>query len=96
MYPIPMSLTNPQLCQFSSSNIRLVPEIRLRAEYFGGLVYDTRNGNLLEVDRGAFQLLNSIKNMTVKVDDLVKFLDRHKIVKFSEIFTGINGKAGRN
>jgi radical SAM protein with 4Fe4S-binding SPASM domain len=79
-----MSLTNPQLCQFSSSNIRLVPEIRLRAEYFGGLVYDTRNGNTLEVDKGAFQLLNSIKARTVNVDDLVKFLDRHKIVKYSD------------
>ncbi len=79
-----MNLTNPQLCQFFSSNIRLVPEIRLRAEYFGGLVYDTRNGNTLEVDKGAFQLLNSTKARTVKVDDLVKFLDIHKIVKYSD------------
>jgi radical SAM protein with 4Fe4S-binding SPASM domain len=71
---------------FSSSYIRLVPEIRLRAEYFGGLAYDTRNGNILEVDRGAFQLLNCIKARTVKIDDLVKFLDRHKIVKYSEKF----------
>jgi len=27
--------------------IRLVPDIRLRREFFGGLVYDTRNNKLL-------------------------------------------------
>jgi len=54
-----MSLTTPQLYQFSSSNIRLALEIRLRAEYFGGLVYDTRNGKFTA--NGAKTDVGSIK-----------------------------------
>jgi hypothetical protein len=31
--------------------------IRLRKEFFGGIVFDPKNGNTLEVDRDAFQLV---------------------------------------
>lgn len=35
-------------------NIQVNSEIRLREEYFGGLIYDHRNGNIVEVDKEAF------------------------------------------
>lgn len=40
--------------------LKLAPEIRLRKESFGGLVFDRRNGNILEVDKEAFVLLSKI------------------------------------
>lgn len=56
------------------TTIRLVPDIRLRREYFGGLVYDTRNGNILEVDRSAFQFLHLIKDRALKLNDAITSL----------------------
>ncbi len=35
----------------------LTDKVRLRAEYFGGLVFDQRNGTTLEVDKAGFALL---------------------------------------
>ena len=49
--------------------IQLASGVRLRPEYFGGLVYDTRNGNTLEVDKGAFQFLNLIKIVVDAYDE---------------------------
>jgi hypothetical protein len=37
--------------------IRLSPGIRLRQEFFGGLVFDPHTGTILEVDKDAFLLL---------------------------------------
>ncbi len=65
------------------TTIRLASEIRLRREYFGALVYDTRNGNTLEVDKEAFQFLDLTENTTVRVDDLLRFLAQNKIIKHS-------------
>ena len=39
------------------SSIRLVDGVRLRREHFGGLAFDPRTGNTVELDRGAFRLL---------------------------------------
>ena len=61
--------------------IRLVPDIRLRREFFGGLVYDTRNGNILEVDRGAFQFLRLIKDRALDLNDIIAFLVQNNIIK---------------
>ncbi len=61
--------------------IRLVYGIRLRKEYFGGLVYDTRNGNILEVDNSAFHLLNLIKDRALKLNDAITFLIQNNIIK---------------
>jgi len=60
--------------------IHLVPDIRLRREYFGGLVYDTRNGNILEVDKSTFELLNLIKNTTLKIHDAITFLVQNNTI----------------
>lgn len=61
--------------------IRLVPDIRLRREFFGGLVYDTRNGNILEVDRGTFQFLRLIKDRALDLNNIIAFLVRNNIIK---------------
>ncbi|MDP7619616.1 MAG: radical SAM protein, partial [Dehalococcoidia bacterium] len=37
--------------------IRLAEGVRTRREFFGGLVYDSRTGTTLELDRGALRLL---------------------------------------
>jgi len=77
---------NPTILKSIPQNlttIRLSPEIRLRREYFGGLVYDTRNGNTLEVDKGAFQFLDLTGNRTVRIDDLLRLLVRNRIINHS-------------
>ena len=61
--------------------IRLVPDIRLRREYFGGLIYDTRNGNTLEVDNSTFQFLDLVSDKALKVNDALTFLVQGNIIR---------------
>lgn len=61
--------------------VRLASDIRLRQEYFGGLVYDTRNGNTLEVDKSTFQFLYLIKENPRAMSDVMDFLRQKGIVK---------------
>jgi len=63
------------------TTIRLVPDIRLRREFFGGLVYDTRNGNILEVDRATFQFLRLIKDRALDLNDIIASLVQNNIIK---------------
>ena len=72
-----MSITESKKVQ----HIHLVPDIRLRKEFFGGLVYDPRTGATLEVDKEAFQLLYLIKDSTAAIDELVKSLVQNKAIK---------------
>ena len=53
----------------------------LRPEYFGGLVYDTRNGNIVEVNKGAFQFLNLIKDTPHKISNVINCLIKSGIIK---------------
>lgn len=55
--------------------------IRLRKEFFGGLVYDTRSGTTLEVDQEAFQLLYTLKYNSLCLDDLIDLLLQNKAIK---------------
>ncbi len=41
----------------SAGFIWLAPDVRLRREHFGGIAFDTCTGNTIEVDRGAFRVL---------------------------------------
>ncbi len=61
--------------------VRLAPNIRLRPEYFGGLVYDRRNGNTLEVDRSTFLFLNLIKDKALKIETVLNILIEKNIIK---------------
>lgn len=61
--------------------IRIATDIRLRKEYFGGLVYDRRNGNILEVDKEAFQMLSLMNDKTVNPDEFSNFLIQNKVTK---------------
>ncbi|MCK4248998.1 MAG: hypothetical protein KAX15_04390 [Candidatus Omnitrophica bacterium] len=67
--------------KFNFTVVRLNPGIRLRRESFGGLVFDTRNGNILEVDKSTFLFLNLIKDRVLRINDLVIFLTQNNIIK---------------
>lgn len=61
--------------------VQLASSVRLRPEYFGGLVYDTRNGNILEVNKGAFQFLNLIKDTAQKMSNVINYLVKIGLIK---------------
>ena len=63
--------------------IRLAADIRLRREYFGALVYDTRNGNILEVDKETFHFLDLIKDKPLRIYDAINFLVQNRIIRNS-------------
>lgn len=60
---------------------QLAASVRLRPEYFGGLVYDTRNGNIVEVDKAAFQFLNLIKDTPQKICNVINSLVKIGLIK---------------
>jgi radical SAM protein with 4Fe4S-binding SPASM domain len=62
-------------------HIHLVPGIRLRREFFGGLVYNSRTGTTVEVDKEAFNFLDLIKDRTAPIDELVKLLAQNRVIK---------------
>lgn len=61
--------------------IQLSYGIRLRQECFGGLIYDTRNGNTLEVDRQAFLFLEMLNDRPAKVRNVMNDLIERGIIK---------------
>ena len=63
------------------TSICLASGIRLRQEYFGGLVYDSRNGNTLEVDKDVFQFLDSLKDKVLKIKDAIELNFQNKTTK---------------
>lgn len=58
MFLIWMSLTKS-----TDEVLSLAEGVRLRKEYFGGLAFDTRNGNIIELD-GDYRLLRGSLNFT--------------------------------
>jgi len=57
-----------------STDIKLANGIKLRKEYFGGLVFDTRNGNILELDKEAFAVLSVLKHRFISLKNLKDIL----------------------
>lgn len=64
-----------------SKDVQLASGVRLRQEYFGGLVYDTRNGNTVEVNKGASQFLNLIKDTPQKICNVINSLVKIGLIK---------------
>ena len=65
-----------------SPYISLSDSVRYRPEYFGGILFNTSTGTMMDVDREAYLLVELIKNMgVVDINDLdtiwVKVYDRH-------------------
>jgi radical SAM protein with 4Fe4S-binding SPASM domain len=56
--------------------VRLAPGIRLRPEYFGGLVYDRHKGYTLEVDKTAFRFLYFLQDGPQRIADVLTHLNR--------------------
>lgn len=61
--------------------VKLASGVRLRPEYFGGLVYDTRNGNIVEVNKVTFQFLNLIKDIPQKISTVINSLVKIGLIK---------------
>jgi hypothetical protein len=65
-----------------SPYISLSDSVHYRKEYFGGILFNTRTGTMMDVDRGAYLLVELIKTMGVvdiKDLDVIWFnvYDRH-------------------
>jgi hypothetical protein len=65
-----------------SPYISLSDSVRYRPEYFGGILFNTSTGTMMDVDWEAYLLVELIKNMgVVDINDLdtiwVKVYDRH-------------------
>ena len=78
---ISLKSTLSNSCHQDFSVIRLCSDIRLRQEFFGGLVYDTRNGNTLEIDQSTFQFLDLLRDRTLNIEEVLAFLIKDKIIK---------------
>lgn len=65
-----------------SPYISLSDSVRYRKEYFGGILFNTRTGTMMDVDRGAYLLVELIKTLgVVDINDLdmiwFNVYDRH-------------------
>ncbi|WP_206809054.1 radical SAM/SPASM domain-containing protein [Paradesulfitobacterium ferrireducens] len=59
------------MTEVKSPYVSLSDSVRFRKEYFGGILFDTRTGTMLDVDKGAYLLLELIKTMgVVNINDL--------------------------
>lgn len=57
--------------------LRLAPGVRLRPEYFGGIVFDGHRGHTLEVDKSVFRFLHVLQTGPQRITDI--FIDlNHK------------------
>ena len=52
--------------------VKLSEEVKLREEYFGGIVFHKNTGDILEVDREAYKMLKSEQKWAKKVKNLEK------------------------
>jgi radical SAM protein with 4Fe4S-binding SPASM domain len=76
----------------NTERLFLANEVRLRAEHFGALVFDRRDGTILEVDRQGFGLLLQARTAGIclddplfeKVKDTVCFIDRLRNIRILE------------
>lgn len=64
----------------ASEGIRLMDGVRLRCEHFGGLAFDGRTGNTIDLDRGAFRLLELADTPTgIRLRDAVETIGAERI-----------------
>jgi len=90
MYPIDATNAENQIIQLrqhlndnhkSVNIISLSDKVRLRREYFGGLVFNTWNGNIVELDREAFALLTFLEQGILTKNDLRSVLVKNKLLR---------------
>ncbi len=63
-----------------SNLIKLSSRVKIRKEYFGGILFNTNTGDVVEVDREAFKLISIIKDIEV-VDMRVYWLCHYFVEK---------------
>ena len=60
--------------------IRLSDRVKIRKEYFGGILFDTDTGDVIEVDREAFAVISTMKESgAVDIETLLTLPNRTKI-----------------
>lgn len=65
-------MDNKYVKSLNKETICLAEEVRLRQEFWGGLVFHRDNGTMVDVDKDAFALLSFLgKKHAVKVEDLL-------------------------
>jgi hypothetical protein len=52
---------------------RLAGDIRIRQEHFGGIIFNTKTGMLVEVDREAFALFIYLRTVPVTRRDISRY-----------------------
>jgi len=76
------------LTKSTNEVLSLAEGVRLRREYFGGLAFDTRNGNIIELDKEAFALAIILGQGKISKQYLKKILIENNLVR------GINNRFG--
>ena len=71
----------------NTERLFLANEVRLRAEHFGALVFDRRDGTILEVDRQGFGLL--LRRGRLAYVWMIRYLRKLKIPSASLTVCGI-------
>ena len=64
--------------QESGNILSLAKDIRLRREYFGGLAFNSGNGDIVELDKEAFALLSLLESGSIHQNKLNHFLLKNK------------------
>jgi len=66
---------------FKQTTVTLSSQVTLRKEYFGGIVFDRRNGNIIEIDKSCYVFLKSLKNKCVDVHEIHNIMIGQKIIE---------------
>ena len=61
--------------------LSLSEKVRLRSEYFGGLAFNTGNGDIIELDKEAFALLSFLKKGNISKNALKNVLVENKLLR---------------
>ena len=66
---------------FRQATITLSSQVTLRKEYFGGIVFDRRNRNIIEIDKSCYVFLKSLENKCVDVHEIHNLMIGQKIIR---------------
>lgn len=69
-----------------SNHIKLSDDVKIRKEHFGGILFDTKTGDIVDVDREAFTVISIIKE--IEVVDMKALLSKPIMCKGKRIRSG--------
>jgi len=65
----------------STNILSFSKQVRLRREYFGGLAFNTGNGDIVELDKESFALLSFLEKGNLSKNELKYFLVENKLLR---------------